>query len=127
MIDVERLPLDVYEVRRVLRQHAVAFALVFGSWARGEATSGSDVDVAVWGREPLDLWALAGALPSSLDLLDLRTAPEGLTGRVALTGVLVLDDDPAARVRWQADTRKRHLDEEPRRRQFGRDFVAAHG
>ena len=32
-----------------------------------------------------------------------------------------------ARIRWQADTRKRYLDEAIRREQFRRDFVRAHG
>jgi hypothetical protein len=44
-----------------------------------------------------------------------------------MTGVVVLDDDPSARIRWQADTRKRHLDEAFRRERFRRDFVQAHG
>jgi len=63
----------------------------------------------------------------AVDLLDLRSAPETLTGRIALTGVVVLDDDPSERIRWQADTMKRYLDEAPRRERFRRDFVAAHG
>jgi hypothetical protein len=50
-----------------------------------------------------------------------------LAGRVAMTGVVVLDDDPSARIRWQADTRKRHLDEAFSRERFRRDFVQAHG
>lgn len=43
----------------------------------------------------------------AIDLDELRRAPEGLAGRIALTGVVVLDEDPVRRVRWQADTRKR--------------------
>lgn len=81
----------------------------------------------MWSRAPLDEWRLRGRLPSVVDLLDLRDAPDVLTGRVALTGVVVLDDDPPARIRWQADSRKRYLDEAFRRERFRRDFVAAHG
>jgi predicted nucleotidyltransferase len=121
------LGLDLANVERVLREHGVVFALVFGSRARGEDTDGSDVDLAVRGRDPVDLWALSGGLPSEVDLVDLGAVPEGLAGRIALEGVVVLDDDPPARVRWQADTRKRHLDEAWRRGRFRRDFVAAHG
>lgn len=44
-----------------------------------------------------------------------------------MTGVVILDDDSAARVRWQAQTRKRYLDESPRRLAFQRDFIQAHG
>jgi predicted nucleotidyltransferase len=121
------LPLDLEQLRTVLRRHGVRFALVFGSHAEGRARPSSDLDVAVWSDSPLDEWRLRGELPDIVDLLDLRHAPETLAGRVALHGVVVLDDDPAARVHWQADTRKRYLDEAPRREQFLRDFLAAHG
>jgi predicted nucleotidyltransferase len=121
------LPVDLAAVLTALRRHQVVFALLFGSHAEGRATPSSDVDVAVWADEPLDDWRLAGELPAGVDLVDLRRAPEGLAGRIALTGIVVLDDDPPRRIRWQADTRKRHLDEADRRDRFRRDFVAAHG
>lgn len=44
---------------------------------------------------------------------------------MALWGVLLLDDDPPARVRWQADTRKRYLDEKPRWERADANFAAA--
>lgn len=121
------LPVDLDAIRGVLRGQGVVFALVFGSHADGRARPDSDVDLAVWAEAGLDEWRLRGELPDVVDLLDLRRAPDGLTGRVAMTGVVVLDDDPAARIRWQADTRKRHLDEAFRRERFRRDFVRAHG
>ena len=40
-------------------------------------------------------------------------------------GVLLFDDDPPARVHWQADTRKRYLDEKPRRERADSDFAAS--
>jgi uncharacterized protein len=121
------LPIDLDELRRVLRRHGVRFALVYGSHAQGTAGEAADVDLGVWAEGDLDLWALTGDLPDIVDLVDLQRAPDGLAGRVALTGVVVLDDDPVRRVRWQADTRKRYLDEAPRRETFRRDFVQAHG
>lgn len=121
------LPLDLAALRRTLRAHGVRFALVFGSHAAGKAREDSDVDLAVWGESPIDDWRLRGALPDVVDLLDLTGAPEWLAGRVAMTGVVVLDDDPPRRIRWQAETRKRYLDEAERRARFRRDFVAAHG
>jgi len=121
------LPLDVEALRRTLRAHGVVFALVFGSHAAGTPRADADVDLAVWAERDIDDWRLRGELPDRVDLLDLRRAPEGLAGRVAMTGVVVLDDDPARRIRWQADTRKRHLDEALRRDRFRRDFVRAHG
>jgi uncharacterized protein len=121
------LPIDLDELRVVLRRHGVRFALVFGSAAEGDAGPRSDVDVAVWSETPLDDWSLRGALPDVVDLVDLRRAPETLAGRIALSGEVILDDDPVQRVRWQASMRKRYLDESFRREQFRRDFVRAHG
>lgn len=121
------LPLAPEPLRRALRAHGVVFALLFGSHATGAAREGSDVDLAVWADSPIDDWRLRGDLPDRVDLLDLSRAPDGLAGRVALTGIVVLDDDPPRRIRWQADTRKRHLDESFRRDRFRQDFVRAHG
>jgi uncharacterized protein len=124
---MERVPIDLERLRRDLRRHGVRFALVFGSHAEGTASPGSDVDVAVWAEEPIDRWDLEAVLPDAVDLVDLRRAPEGLAGRIALQGRVVLDDDAVARVRWQADVRKRYLDEAFRRERFRQDFVRAHG
>lgn len=121
------LPIDLDDVLRVLRRHRVRFALVYGSYAGGTAGADSDVDLAVWAEAPVDLWALAGELPDVVEVVDLQRSPEGLAGRIAVTGEVVLDDDPTRRVRWQAETRKRYLDEAPRREAFRRDFVRAHG
>lgn len=121
------LPVDLDAIRATLRAHGVGFAIVFGSHAAGTARDTSDVDLAVWSAHEIDEWRLRGELPEQVDLLDLRRAAEGIAGRVAVTGVVVLDDDPPARVRWQADTRKRHLDEAFRRERFLADFVRAHG
>lgn len=121
------LPLDVASLRATLRAHGVGFALVFGSWATGRGGEDSDVDLAIWAAHPLDEWRLRGELPDVVDLLDLGTASDGVAGRVAMEGRVLLDDDPVARVRWQADTRKRYLDEAHRRETFRRDFVRAHG
>lgn len=121
------LPVDVDELRTVLRAHGVGFALVFGSHAEGRAGPGSDVDLAIWAPGELDEWRLRGALPDAIDLLDLQGAPQGLAGRVAMTGRVILDDDPVERVRWQAAMRKRHLDESFRRERFRDDFIRAHG
>lgn len=121
------LPFDLDELRTVLREHGVKFALVFGSRALGTARPDSDVDLAVWSAGEIDEWRLRGVLPDVVDLLTLRGAPEWLAGRAALDGVVVMDDDPPLRIRWQAQTCKRYLDEEFRRRRFREDFVRSHG
>jgi hypothetical protein len=60
-------------------------------------------------------------VPESVDLVVLDTAPLWLAGRVAQYGRLLFDDDPAARVAWQADTRLRYVDEIPAIRQRYRE------
>ncbi len=117
----------IEHIRDVLEQARVDFALLFGSRAEGTARGDSDIDIAYWGPDDLDEWDLRGRLPGSVDLVDLRSAPDYLSGRIAMTGIVILDADPPTRVRWQAETRKRYLDEEFRRRQFRRDFARAHG
>ena len=64
-------------------------------------------------------------MPPGVDLLVLDGAPLEIVGRIALTGELLLDDDPVARVRWVAGTRKIYLDELPRIERSRREFLEA--
>ncbi|MEB2344184.1 MAG: nucleotidyltransferase domain-containing protein [Deltaproteobacteria bacterium] len=104
-----------------LRRAGARFAFVHGSRATGTARPDSDLDVAAWwpGAAPAP-WDLS--LPDGVDLLVLNGAPLELAGRVALHGELLFDDDPPARVAWQAQTRLVYLDEEDRQRALDRIF-----
>jgi hypothetical protein len=121
--------LELEAVIAALRSAGARFALAFGSRAGSEEQArapraDSDLDVgAWWGSGAPDSWRVD--LPAGVDLLVLDTAPLAIGGRVAMWGVLLFDDDPPARVRWQADTRKRYVDERPRREQADADFAAA--
>jgi hypothetical protein len=42
-----QLPIPLNELQKLLRKHGVVKAYVFGSYARGEATSKSDLDILV--------------------------------------------------------------------------------
>ena len=66
--------------------------MLHGSRVAGTHRPDSDLDVAAW-------WA----------------------GRIALHGVMLHDDDPPARVRWVATTRKIYSDEQPRMLRSHRD------
>lgn len=106
-----------------LRRSGARFAFVHGSRAAGTARTGSDTDIAAWwGRDAPPSWELD--LPANVDLLVLDSAPLELAGRVALHGQLLFDDDPPARVRWQAQTRLVYLDEEERQRRLDRVYRA---
>jgi len=109
-----------------LRAAGARFAYLHGSRATGTAREGSDTDLAAWfGRTPAPSSWEVGGLPESVDLLVLDGAPLELAGRVAVHGRLLFDDDPPARVRWEATTRKIWADEAPRREQARRDFAEA--
>lgn len=114
---------DEAEVTASLRAAGARFAFVHGSRATGErARSDSDLDVgAWWGRDVPDPWAVD--VPDHVDLVVLDQAPLWLAGRIALHGRLLFDDDPAARVAWQADTRLVWLDERPQLQQRHREFA----
>lgn len=82
----------------------IAYALLFGSHARGTAHARSDVDVAIGGlAAPLsthelgDLIARLEAVAGrDVDLVLLDDAPPGLAYRVFRDGVTLLERDPRA-------------------------------
>jgi predicted nucleotidyltransferase len=105
-----------------LQRAGASFAFVHGSRAAGRARTDSDLDVAAWWSDvPPAPWEVS--LPAGVDLLVLNRSPLELAGRVALHGVLLLETDPAVRVRWQADTRRIYLDEEERQRRLDEIYL----
>jgi hypothetical protein len=111
---------DEAAVVAALRAAGARFALAHGSRARGvPRRPDADLDVgAWWGGSPPEPWDVV--LPDRVDLVVLDAAPLWLSGRIALHGRVLFDDDPPARVAWQADTRLRYLDEIPIVRQLYR-------
>ena len=99
----------------------IAYALVFGSHARGTAHDGSDLDVAIGGLTmPLDnheLGDLVGRLEAAtgktVDVVLLDTAPPSLAYRVFRDGVVVLDRDHRAFVDRRARAVMEYLDWKP--------------
>lgn len=117
--DVARLGAEVTES---LRAAGARFALLHGSRVSGTARPDSDLDVAAWwASDPPPAFDVL--LPSGADLVVLNTAPMELAGRIALDGQLLFDDDPVARVRWVATTRKIYADELPRIMRSHREFA----
>lgn len=108
----------------MLRAAGARFAYVHGSRATGLARPGSDLDVAAfWGSFAPASFEVD--VPPGVDLLVLDSAPLELRGRVAERGVLLFEDDVAARVHWEAMTRKIWFDERPRIERAHREFAAA--
>ena len=83
---------------------------LFGSFARGQATPGSDIDLAVLGPQAFDpllifdlgleLGVIAGR---DVDLIDLRAAPVVLKKEVLVGGSLIEQRAPAACERFAAE------------------------
>jgi predicted nucleotidyltransferase len=97
--EVRRIVLDVVSEKNVK-------VYLFGSWARGEATRLSDIDVAIDPHVPLPRGTLArlrerleeSHIPYHVDVVDLtRTAPE-FRHRVLAEGVLWSDWKSALRL-----------------------------
>lgn len=107
-----------------LREAGALFAYLYGSRVTGSPRPGSDIDIAAYfGDRPPQ--AFEGLLPPGVDLLVLDQAPLELAGRVALGGRLLFEDDPVARVRWEATTRRIYFDELPPIQRAHREFVAS--
>lgn len=99
----DALPLET--LRSVLREHPVEVAILFGSHARGEAHSRSDIDIAVAFEavRPSDsdynevFFGLSTALSEALatdevDLVDLRTVSPDLAATIFDRGVLLVGE-----------------------------------
>ena len=112
----------------------IAYALVFGSHARGSATPHSDVDVAIGlgagtGLEPLELGALIARLEAAacrpVDLVLLDEAPPGLAYRVFRDGVVICARDRGALSDRRARAIMEYLDFLPFEELFARGALAA--
>jgi predicted nucleotidyltransferase len=112
------------EIVAVLRDAGARFGLLHGSRVSGLLRADSDVDVAAWWlSDPPPAFEVL--LPPEVDLVVLNDAPLELAGRIALHGRILFDDDPPARVRWTAITRKIYADEQPRLRRSHHEFAEA--
>ena len=86
------------EVRRILREvlgRGTVTVYLFGSWARGEATSTSDIDVAVESHIPLAPGTLArlrerleeSHVPYRVEVVDLNDVDPNFRRRILAEGV----------------------------------------
>lgn len=103
---------------------------LYGSVARGEAGPRGDVDVGIlFATDPpatleAPQFALEGALERLLrrpvQVVALNRASADLVHRVLRDGRLVLDRDPAARIRFEVQRRNEYFDLAPIRRLYRR-------
>ena len=110
-------------------------AYLFGSVARGTSGARSDVDVAVLSATtppatleglPLDLAdRIERLVKHPVQVVVLNTAPADLVHRVLRDGVLLLDRDPSARIRFEVRARNEFFDLQPIRDLYRRRPVPA--
>lgn len=103
---VAPLPPAHEPIRRVLASFpGVRLALLFGSYARGVATSESDVDVAVLARD-VDLLSLGAALSLAVDrevdVIDLDEATIPMLEELIRDPVVVHEGAAAAFALWRS-------------------------
>ncbi|MBA2444793.1 MAG: nucleotidyltransferase domain-containing protein [Nocardioidaceae bacterium] len=106
-----------------LEESGALFGYLHGSRAAGSHRADSDIDVAAYsGADPPQAYDVL--LPPGVDLLVLDQAPLELAGGMAVTGTLLFEQDPVARVRRESTTRKIYFDELPRIRRAHDEFAA---
>jgi hypothetical protein len=108
----------------------IVAAYLFGSTARGTARPSSDVDLAVLlrSRPASQLSSVARELEASVErrvrrpveVVVLNAAPADLVHRVLRDGVLLLDRDRPARIRFEVQARNEYFDLAPLRRLYRR-------
>lgn len=126
--------MDRSEIENELREYFsrradVAAAYLFGSLAR-EEPGAADVDVAVLFREdpPRTLEGLGLDIDSDLeqrlnldvDVVVLNRAPVDLVHRVLRDRVLLSENSPSTRIRFEVDARNAYFDLEPILREYRR-------
>ena len=120
--------------RALAEDSLLAYALVFGSTARGTAHGHSDVDIAIGLPEGRRLTALQlGDLVSrlekaagrSVDVVDLEDAPPGLAYRIFRDGQILVEKDRSRLVARRARAILEYLDFKPVEDEFARGVLAA--
>jgi predicted nucleotidyltransferase len=111
---------DVLRSRLAESDADVLCAYLFGSVARDEGRADSDLDVAVLlARDPPPTLeglqtgladALSEAAGRTVDLVVLNDAPPDLVHRVLRDGVLLLERDRSARIRFEVKARNEYFD-----------------
>jgi predicted nucleotidyltransferase len=128
-VDRDRIAREITRVFAARNENAAAVYL-FGSMARGEGRPNSDVDVAVLYGKPVEAGlaglklALAGDLEERLgrrvDLVVLDRQPPDLVHRVLRDGLLVLENNRSARIRFEVNARNEYFDVLPVLRRYRR-------
>lgn len=92
---------QIKQIKDILGKRGdVLCAMVFGSFAKGDVHSESDIDIALLANHSLDvsermdlIGQIASVTGRSVDLVDLSSAGEPLLGEILSGGMRILGDD----------------------------------
>lgn len=115
----------------IFKKFHVKLAYLFGSRAKGNASQGSDYDIAVlFGKKPCDALALQETtflslelnkyFPQRLEIVSLNAAPLLLQYEVAANGRPLYCEDEAQRSQFEVLVIKKYIDEQPIRDLYSR-------
>ncbi|MBE0448783.1 MAG: nucleotidyltransferase domain-containing protein [Actinobacteria bacterium] len=118
---------------KVLTKYPVISAYLFGSYARGNAHPGSDIDIAIY-IEPVSKLSLDEELTvgreveakSGLKPIDLRIMndmPVTVQGEILTRGVLLYSADDKERVTYETKTLALYFDYLPHIERFRKEFL----
>ncbi|MDI6776575.1 MAG: nucleotidyltransferase domain-containing protein [Syntrophales bacterium] len=124
MIKYKKLPENIEElipeaIDYLQSKSDIQFAYLFGSFGRGKPLPLSDVDVAVYFKEPTDIqerrMEVLGALMNLLqtdevDLVILNRAPLTLRMKVLENKKIVVDQEPFLRHQYESLTMREYFD-----------------
>ena len=113
-------------------ENQVILAYLFGSTAKNQETTQSDIDIAILLSETpenlLDLYLnmidkLSTILGDKIDLIILNTAPPLLTHQVIKHGKVIYCRDETARVKFESKAEKEYLDFKIYRDRYDKAFL----
>jgi predicted nucleotidyltransferase len=124
MIKYKKLPTNIEDlipkaITYLQSKADILFAYLFGSFGRGKQLPLSDVDIAVYLKEPSDVqekkMEILGALidilqTDEIDLVILNSAPLPLRMRILENKKVVVDREPFLRHRYESLTMREYFD-----------------
>lgn len=130
MVKFKKLPADIEirinKLRDFLKKHPeVIFAYIFGGLAKGKRSFLSDVDIAIYLKNPekFDYLQFYTEITKFLntdeiDLVVLNNAPLTLSGRILQSKKILIDNAPFLRHKFESLTIRKFLDFQYRERQY---------
>ncbi|MFN3739850.1 MAG: type VII toxin-antitoxin system MntA family adenylyltransferase antitoxin [Thermodesulfovibrionales bacterium] len=130
MIKFKRLPEDIdrriNRLRDFFKKHPeVIFAYIFGGLAKGRRSLLSDVDIAVYVKDPKDFCYLQFYAEittflntDEVDLVVLNNAPLALSGRILQSKKILIDNAPFLRHKFESLIIRKFLDFQYKERQY---------